>query len=344
MTARLVDPVWWEFAVRGVTLRGTVHGRVADRAPDAPAVVAVHGGPGIDGAGLRHVLAPLAEHAELVVPDLRGHGRSDLAGSETWSLDDWADDLAVVISALQLHRPVVVGVSFGGWVVLRYAAHHPEQLGSLVVAATTARLPTVEEGAERMAGLGGPASAAAWRAVHADPNEENSPAFARHVLALMARLQPSPALRAVRAAQIKTPQVNAHFTAQFSRLDLTGDARKVRCPVAVVVGERDPLTTPALAAATVEAVAGLARLRLIPDAAHDLLSDAPEVLLEEILSALTARTQGGPRTQAAAGVGEQQHTAAISAVADGSTEQCQQDGGEAAGEQHPQPTAAAPPP
>ncbi len=295
MTTRSVEPVWWELAVRGVTLRGTVHGRAAQRSPDAPAVVAVHGGPGVDGAGLRHVLAPLAGHAELVVPDLRGHGRSDLAEPESWTLDDWADDLAVVIEALRLHRPVIVGMSFGGWVVLWYAARHPEQLGSLIVAATSARLPTVEEGAERMAILGGPASAAAWRAVHLDPNEEDTPAFARHVLALMAVRQPGPALRAVRAAQIRTPQVNAHFTPQFSRLDLTGDARKVRCPVAVVVGERDPLTTPALAAATAEAFPGPARLRIVPDAAHDLLTDAPEVLLEEINSVLATRSQHAPQ-------------------------------------------------
>lgn len=65
-------------------------------------MVAVHGGPGLDGAGLRHVLAPLAEQAELVVPDRRGHGRSDLAGPASWTLDDWADDLAGVIDALQL--------------------------------------------------------------------------------------------------------------------------------------------------------------------------------------------------------------------------------------------------
>ncbi len=295
---RLSGPVWWEFAVRGVTLRGTAQGRGADRAPEAAAVVAVHGGPGVDGGGLRQVLAPLAEQAELVVPDLRGHGRSDRADPATWTLDDWADDLAGVIDALQLHRPVVVGVSFGGWVALRYAARHREQLGSLVIAATTARLPSVEEGAERMASLGGPASAAAWRAVHADPSFEASPAFERHVLALMAVQPPSAELRTVRAAQIRTPEVNEHFTPQFSRLDLTSDARRTRCPVAVVVGERDPLTTAQLAAATADACPGPTRLRLIPDAAHDLLSDAPNVLLEEIAWALAARDRHGQQDTA----------------------------------------------
>ncbi len=182
-------------------LRGTVQRRAGMSASGA--VVAVHGGPGVDGAGLRHVLAPLADDAELVVPDQRGHGRSDLATAASWRLDDWADDLAGVIGALQLHRPVVVGVSFGGWVALRYAARHPGQLGGLVIAASTARLLSVEEGAERMGSLGGPASAAAWRAAYADPALEASPAFERHVLSLMAVREPSPALRAVRAAQVR---------------------------------------------------------------------------------------------------------------------------------------------
>lgn len=286
---RLPDPVWWEFAVRGVTLRGTVQGRPDECASSATAVVAVHGGPGIDGGGLRHALAPLASRAELVVPDLRGHGRSDLAAPASWTLDDWADDLAGVIDALVLDRPVVVGVSFGGWVALRHAARHPGQLGALVVAATSARLPTVEEGAERMRTLGGPASAAMWRAVHADPSTEASAAFKEHVLSLMALRRPSRELAAVRAAQIKTPEVNEHFTPLFSQLDLTADARQIRCPVTVVVGERDPLTTPDLAAATIDACIGPARLRLIPGAAHDLLVDAPDVLLEEIAQSLAAR-------------------------------------------------------
>ena len=105
----------------------------------------------------------------------------------------------------------------------------------------------------------------------------------------MALRQPGPALSAVRAAQIKTAQVNAHFTPQFTRLDLTADARALRCPVTIVVGEQDPLTTPALAAATARACPPGARLRLIPDAAHDLLVDAPDILMDEVRQALAAR-------------------------------------------------------
>jgi pimeloyl-ACP methyl ester carboxylesterase len=287
MDAPSAQLAWWEFAVRGALLRGTIQRPLGERSSDRVAVVAVHGGPGIDGGGLRHVLAPLARQTELVVPDLRGHGRSDRATPASWTLDDWADDLAGVIDALDLHRPVVVGVSFGGWVALRHAARHPDQLGGLVIAATTARLPGVEEGAERMGALGGPASAALWRTVHSDPSVEATAAFGEHVLSLMALRTPDAALAAVRAAQIRTPQVNRHFTPMFSQLDLTDDARRVRCPATVIVGEQDPLTTPALATATFDAFPGPARLRILPDTAHDLLIDAPDSLLAEIELAVT---------------------------------------------------------
>jgi proline iminopeptidase len=51
-----------------------------------PTVVALHGGPGIDGMGLRHSLAPLTDTAQLVVPDQRGSGRSDRGSPASWNL------------------------------------------------------------------------------------------------------------------------------------------------------------------------------------------------------------------------------------------------------------------
>jgi pimeloyl-ACP methyl ester carboxylesterase len=53
-------------------------------------------------------------------------------------------------------------------------------------------------------------------------------------------------------------------------------------PFTLVLGEVDPFTTPALARETVAAVPSGGRLVLIPDAAHDLIVDAPEILLAEL--------------------------------------------------------------
>lgn len=269
-------------AVRGVVLRVTQQGPDDRGHAGVPAVVALHGGPGIDGDGLRWLLAPLASAIDVVVVDQRGHGLSDLASAATWELDEWADDAAAVIDMLGLHHPVVFGISFGGWVALRYASRHPQQAGALIVAGQTARLLGTGQIADRMGALGSPDSTRAWLQAHGDSHEGESADFAAHCLSLMSVRQPSASLRAVRERQVRTKQVNDHFLPQFDRLDLTVDAAQIAVPFTLVLGERDPFTTPELARQTVAAVSSASRLVLVPDAAHDLIVDAPDVLLNEI--------------------------------------------------------------
>lgn len=58
-----------------------------------------------------------------IAHDRRGHGRS----SQRWdgnTMDDYADDLAAVIEALDLHDVVLVGHSTGGGEVVRYLGRH----------------------------------------------------------------------------------------------------------------------------------------------------------------------------------------------------------------------------
>lgn len=267
-------------AVRDVILKVTIDGPEERPEGGAPAVVALHGGPGVDGDGLRWFLSPLASAVDVVVMDQRGHGLSDMATSATWELDEWADDVAAVVDALALDRPVVFGISFGGWVALRHASRHPSQASALVVAAQTARLLRTEEIAERMGELGGSDSKRAWLAHHERPGDDAE--FSARCLSLMSVRRPPAALQAVRERQVRTQQVNDHFTPQFDSLDLTGDAARVTVPFTLVLGERDPFSTAELAEQTVAAVPTSGRLVLVANAAHDLMADAPDVLLAEI--------------------------------------------------------------
>ena len=242
-------------------------------------MVALHGGPGIDGSGLRLMLEPLTAMTSVVVPDLRGHGRSDYGSPSDWNLDTWADDVAVVIEALGLDAPLIFGISFGGWVAMRPAGRHARQSCGLVVAATAARLPPVEQVARRMGRLGGPEAEAAWHRLHADPPD---PAAARQWCdPLMSRRRPRADLAAVRARQQYHSEVNEHFTPFFQRLDLSSDLGRYRRPGLVVVGEHDPMVPVESAAATAAAFGSVpAALVVVPDSAHDLLADAPEELLD----------------------------------------------------------------
>ncbi|MBS2533207.1 alpha/beta hydrolase [Catenulispora sp. NF23] len=268
--------------VDGTGIYVTVHSAAGRPPGSGRALVCLHGGPGIDGSGQRLMLSALADVADVVVPDQRGHGLSDPSTPDKWELDTWADDVAAIIDELGLDRPVVYGISFGGWVAIRHAARHPRQTGGLIVASMTPRVPSPEEIARRMGTLAGPAAEQAWLRAHYRPSTEAVEEMQRLCLPLMARRQPSPALAAVRAAQWFSPQLDAHFTPQYEILDLTPDLRGVAVPTLVILGELDPFVTAEAIAATAEALPAKGRLVTLPDVAHDLFADAPDTLLREV--------------------------------------------------------------
>jgi len=107
---------------------------------DAPAVVLLHA---IGCTGMLTwfpTVAELARTHRVVVFDQRWHGRSRLAGPGDpgrFTLGDCADDVAAVIAALGLERPIVAGYSMGGVIAQRTWRQHPDAIGGLVLAATS---------------------------------------------------------------------------------------------------------------------------------------------------------------------------------------------------------------
>ena len=86
-------------------------------------VVLSHGWP-LDSDSWESQMLFLAESGYRVVAhDRRGHGKS----SETWhgnDMDHYADDLAAVVNALDLHDATLIGFSTGGGEVARYVGRH----------------------------------------------------------------------------------------------------------------------------------------------------------------------------------------------------------------------------
>jgi pimeloyl-ACP methyl ester carboxylesterase len=67
-----------------------------------------------------------------VAVDLRGHGASDKPEQE-YTADGFADDLAWLAGELGLHKPIVIGHSMGGAIVLALAQRHPDLPGAIVM-------------------------------------------------------------------------------------------------------------------------------------------------------------------------------------------------------------------
>src|SRR4051794_29565208 len=100
-------------------------------------LVLLHGGLG-SGEMFGPILPALAEHHQVIVPDLQGHGRTaDIDRPIDVRL--MADDIAALIDHLGLDRPDVVGFSLGGGVAFHTASRHPDKVRKLVMASANVR-------------------------------------------------------------------------------------------------------------------------------------------------------------------------------------------------------------
>src|SRR5919202_1774757 len=83
------------------------------------------------------VLDDFAEHHRVIVPDLRGHGRSVcLAGPYT--VAKLAEDLAELLDTLGVESADVLGYSQGGAVAQQFARDYPDRTRHLVLVCTYA--------------------------------------------------------------------------------------------------------------------------------------------------------------------------------------------------------------
>ncbi len=106
------------------------------RAGAGPPLVLLHGGLA-DSREWRRQLEGLADELTVVAWDAPGCGGSS-DPPETFRLPDYADCLAAFIKALDLGRPHVGGLSWGGGLALELYRRHPEVPRSLVLASAYA--------------------------------------------------------------------------------------------------------------------------------------------------------------------------------------------------------------
>jgi 3-oxoadipate enol-lactonase len=239
--------------VNGVEIRE----RLAGPADGAP-VVLLHGFPlGLDL--WEPQFAALESKYRVLAYDARGHGKSG-TGEGPWAFEDMVDDLLGVLDTAGFDRAIVVGLSMGGYVALRFAEREAARVRALVLADTksdadgdAAKLKRA--GALRLLRAGGAKAFAesSLRTLLAHETMKGRPDVVEKVRAM---------IEACPAAGIAGALV-----AMAGRTDTTGSLERIAVPTLVLVGEKDGLTPPSDSKALVARIPG-SRYVEIPGAGH----------------------------------------------------------------------------
>ena len=78
--------------------------------------------------------AHLSEKRRVIVPDMRGRGKSDYApSSDTYKPKQYVEDVEILLAELGISRFISVGTSMGGIMTMLLAANDPERIAGVVL-------------------------------------------------------------------------------------------------------------------------------------------------------------------------------------------------------------------
>jgi pimeloyl-ACP methyl ester carboxylesterase len=227
-------------------------------------------------------IAALRSRFRCVAYDHRGQGESESAAAGL-DMDTLADDAVALIESLRIGPVHFIGMSMGGFVAMRVAAHRPELVRSLVLVDTSAG-PEPAENIPRYRRLEWVARwfgtwpvASRVEAIMHGASARKDPARAADLRAWRERLLGADAVVMNRAVE--------GVLTRESALPLLP---RIRCPTLVMVGEEDVATVPARSEELARGIAG-ARLVRIPRAGHMSPIDAPEAVTAELRTFLESQ-------------------------------------------------------
>ena len=261
---------------------GDVELYVHERGEGRP-IVALHGGPGLDGSvwfpGLDRISAA---GYRVLAPDQRANGRSDAGDPVRWTVPQMADDVEALIGALALDDPVVIGWSFGSFVAQSHMVRHGSArayvlIGTVaepgVLANVAHELATFEpEGLRRQV-------AASWALEATVETAEQAKQLMKDQTPFHVADPEGPLVAELVAADrvVYRPEVLRHFAAggEYGMLDLRQDLRAVTTPTLILSGAHDR-TTPAASAHELASILPRCEEIVLSESAHMLPYEQPE--------------------------------------------------------------------
>jgi 4,5:9,10-diseco-3-hydroxy-5,9,17-trioxoandrosta-1(10),2-diene-4-oate hydrolase len=257
-----------------LTERRIVHDGVSFRLLEAGAgqpVIFLHGG-GSRSDYFRDMLTRLAPFCRAIAFDQRAFAGSEASDDKPVDHDHWASDVIGVADALALEKMILVGWSMGASVAINAAFGWPERVAQLVLmggpdperGVDVARLNARMEESARLS----PVEARARDAT--EISRQLGPTARRSGGAVLDRLLDD-------RAATPPPALARTIVAFATRPDLASRLPAIACPVTLIGGTDDGISTPDV---TSRLAAGFhaATIRMIEDCGHYHIAERPDAV------------------------------------------------------------------
>jgi pimeloyl-ACP methyl ester carboxylesterase len=212
-------------------------------------------------------VAAVRTHCRAITVDLRGFGQTD-APAGHYAMDQMASDVRGLMTALEIDRAVLVGLSMGGYISLALYRNYPDAVQALVLADTRASADT-HHGRERRL-------ESAQRA-----ERDGATAIADDMIKLLLGRttldsRPSVVERVRRMIEANSSRgIAAAQRGMAERRDSTYILAGIDFPTLIIVGAEDTLTPVSEAESLRDGIRG-ARLEVIDGAGHLSNLEQPE--------------------------------------------------------------------
>jgi proline iminopeptidase len=253
----------------------------------------MHGGPGVDHTTM-HPLRKLADHFTLVFYDHRCNGRSECANISSMTWENLTADADQLRKRLGYDRWAVLGHSFGGMVALEYAFRYHQNLSHLLLIDTCGDIRWAKENAPHVLAQRGYKSetvelAQRFFAGEIEP-QEMTRAMRKFGRAYYYKLNLLTLIREMLAGfRMKTrPEALIFGFSQllenWSVMDRLGE---IKAPTLILAGRHDFQFPPEHQKSLALGIAN-AHLKIIEEAGHNILSEKPRDVINEINKFLNA--------------------------------------------------------
>jgi len=233
-----------------------------------PPVVLLHPFP-CDHEFWHPIAAALDSRYRLILPDLRGHGNSEI-GKGPALMQKHASDLARVLDAAGIGKAAFIGCSIGGYILFEFWRRFRQRVASLALCDTRPQADTAEARANRLK-----AAAAIL--------EQGTETFIESMVPkLIGRTTLATRPDLVDGARAMMRKMSAEDISQVQqgmaeRPDSVADLKTIDVPTLIAIGEEDVLSAVADGELMRQNIAG-SQLRVIPKAGHYAPWEQPEVV------------------------------------------------------------------